>query len=116
MKGVYAVYFQLEEDTEVECGGLGEISFSAGTYVYVGSAMNSLESRIHRHFHSQEKKHWHIDYFSEKAEPERVFFIFTEDSSLECELANFFSGKAEEVEGFGSSDCKCDSHLFGLLY
>ncbi len=112
VKGVYAVYFKLEKEKTVECGGLGQISFSPGTYIYVGSAMNSLESRIHRHFHSQENKHWHIDYFSEEAEPESVFFVFTEDSSLECTLAEYFSSEFEEVESFGSSDCGCNSHLF----
>lgn len=116
VKGVYAVYFKLEKQTEIKCGALGEISFEPGTYVYVGSAMNSLESRIHRHFQSQENKHWHIDYFSEKAIPESVFFLFTEDSSKECMLSKFFAEIGEPVENFGSSDCQCESHLFRLLY
>lgn len=115
MKGVYTVYFKLEEEKVIKCGALGEINFPAGRYVYVGSAMNSLESRIHRHFHSQKNKHWHIDYFSEEAEPESTFFVFTEDSSLECLLADFFSENAEPVDGFGASDCNCSSHLFRLL-
>jgi Uri superfamily endonuclease len=115
VKGVYTVYFQLEEERGIECGALGEISFEPGTYVYTGSAMNSLESRIHRHFHSQENKHWHIDYFSEVAEPESVFFIFTEDSSLECLMADYFAENGESFEGFGASDCSCSSHLFRIL-
>ncbi|MFQ3308553.1 MAG: Uri superfamily endonuclease [Candidatus Nanohaloarchaea archaeon] len=115
VKGVYTVYFNLEERKTIECGALGEINFEPGTYVYVGSAMNSLESRIHRHYHNQGNKHWHIDYFSEEAEPESTFFVFTEDSSLECFLADFFAEEAEIVESFGASDCGCSSHLFRLL-
>lgn len=115
MKGVYTVYFNLSEAKTIECGALGEIDFEPGTYVYIGSAMNSLESRIHRHFHSQENMHWHIDYFSEVAEPESTFFVFTEDSSLECILADFFSEENESIDNFGSSDCDCNSHLFRLL-
>ena len=48
MKGVYVVFLRLEEGREVEVGALGEIFFRPGIYAYVGSAMNSLESRVSR--------------------------------------------------------------------
>jgi len=111
MKAVYAVVFNLSEQTTVEIGALGEIDFRPGMYVYVGSAMNNVEKRIGRHFSFEKKEHWHIDYFSKAAEP-IDYFILPEVSEYECVLADIVSGFAEPVEDFGSSDCRCDAHMF----
>lgn len=113
MKGVYAAFFFLEKDEKIRIGALGDIGFERGLYVYVGSAMNSLESRLRRHFSSPDNLHWHIDYFSRVAEP--VYWIaFPLDSSFECVLSECASDAGEAVSGFGSSDCDCDSHLYRL--
>lgn len=113
MKGVYIVLFRLEEPRTLEVGALGEIDFGEGIYVYTGSARNSVESRISRHFEEVEKKFWHIDYFSSRAE---VFdyLVLPEVSEYECVMAGILSGFCESVEDFGCSDCGCDSHLFKL--
>jgi Uri superfamily endonuclease len=113
LKGVYAAFFQLEEEKSIEIGALGEKNFSPGLYVYLGSAMNSIESRLERHFSSPENLHWHIDYFSEEAEP--VYWLaFPLDSSFECVLAESASKTGEPVQDFGCSDCSCDSHLYRI--
>lgn len=111
MKGVYAVFFNVETNRKVEIGALGEKEFEKGLYVYIGSAMNSMESRVSRHFSRQKKLHWHIDYFSMDAEPV-AWSGFLVESDWECILAETATGKAEPVDGFGSSDCDCNSHLF----
>lgn len=111
MKAVYALLLKLEEKREIRIGALGEINFPAGLYVYVGSAMNSVEKRLGRHFSGVDNFHWHIDYFS--AEAEAVDFLTVPESSeFECVLADAVSRSGETVPGFGSSDCGCAGHLF----
>ena len=47
MKGSYCLIINVEKDTKIKIGKkLGIINFKKGCYVYVGSAMNSLESRV----------------------------------------------------------------------
>lgn len=112
MKGVYLVFFQVEESMNVEVGALGEISFKPGIYAYVGSAMNSLESRVSRHFSGKkENPHWHIDYFSAKAEP-LGFIAFATGSEWECILSQALNAESDSVRNFGASDCDCRSHLY----
>jgi sugar fermentation stimulation protein A len=111
VKAVYVIILKLEEPREIEIGALGGIKFAAGLYVYVGSAMNSVEKRVERHFSEVENLHWHIDYFS--AEAEAVdFLVVPESSEFECVLADAVSRVGEAVPGFGSSDCDCPGHLF----
>lgn len=111
MRGVYTVFFRLEQEACIEVGALGEREFEPGIYVYVGSAMNGVESRIQRHFSDQKKLHWHIDYFSRVANTVD-YFILPEKSKYECILAAIVSQFAESIDDFGCSDCDCDSHLF----
>ncbi|MFB6145765.1 MAG: DUF123 domain-containing protein [Candidatus Nanohaloarchaea archaeon] len=113
MKGVYLLFLQLEDDTEVGVGALGELELPAGTYIYVGSAMNGVEKRLERHYGSDKKLHWHIDYLTEKAE---VFdhFILPDNSEYECIMSQILSRFSEPVECFGSSDCDCSSHLYRM--
>lgn len=113
VRAVYAVFFKLEAGKVLEVGALGEIDFPAGTYVYVGSAMNGVEARIKRHFSGDKRKHWHVDYFAEAAEP-FDYFILPDTAEYECVLADAVSGFAEPVKGFGCSDCDCDAHLFRI--
>lgn len=113
MKGVYVVLLRLEEDQRIEIGALGEKEFSAGIYAYAGSGRNSVESRIERHRSHPENLHWHIDYLSERAEVYN-HLVLPEESRYECVLADILSGMGEPVEGFGSSDCDCPSHLYYL--
>lgn len=113
MQGVYLVFFQIFEDKEIDIGALGTINFPAGIYVYTGSGRNSVEKRIERHFSTEVNSFWHIDYFSKEAEP-LDYFILPETSDYECFMAGKLDEWCEPVEGFGASDCVCDSHLFRL--
>lgn len=112
MKGIYAVFFEMEDKT-IEIGALGDKKFEAGTYVYIGSAMNGVENRLKRHYSQEKKKHWHIDYFSQEASP--VYsIVFPLGSEYECILARTVSEENEAVADFGASDCSCDSHLYRI--
>lgn len=113
MKGVYYLLANLAEDTAIKIGALGKINFKKGRYVYVGSAMNSLEKRINRHARQEKKKHWHIDYFlmNKNARLEKAYYKESA-KRIECETARKVSGKGRAVKGFGCSDCRCESHFF----
>lgn len=113
MKGVYLLFLKLGEQKNIEIGALGEISFEPGIYVYVGSAMNSLEKRLERHFSEVENLHWHIDYLTEEAET-FDYFILPETSEYEQWLAEKISEIHEPVLDFGSSDSPKESHLFKI--
>ena len=111
MKAVYCAFFEIEKKEIIEIGALGEKDFEPGTYIYVGSAMTNVEKRLERHFSSTGNKHWHIDYFSAKAES-LDSFILPESSEYECVMAEILEDFCEPVENFGASDCGCGSHLF----
>ncbi|MFT4892252.1 MAG: Uri superfamily endonuclease [Candidatus Nanohaloarchaea archaeon] len=111
MKGVYLVFFSLDSRKEIEIGSLGNISFDPGLYIYTGSGRNSVEKRVERHSSSDVNSFWHIDYFSEEAEM-IDYFILPEKSSYECFMARKLEEFGEPVDGFGSSDCSCNSHFF----
>ncbi len=109
--GIYMIMMETEE-CRVEIGALGEMDFKAGWYIYTGSAMKNLSSRVKRHLAKRKNKRWHIDYLREKALKVKDFPIYTE-KALECTLASDLSEIAEDsVESFGCSDCDCSSHLF----
>jgi len=110
MKGSYVLLIKLEKDSTIKVGKLGNIFFKKGFYVYVGSALNSLEKRIERHKRPDKKIHWHIDYLLKHAKIKNAFYIESNEKE-ECQIANKF-GKLEHIPGFGCSDCKCKSHLF----
>ena len=106
-------YFQEIIDTrpKIKIGKkLGFLKFDKGYYVYIGSAMNSLESRLNRHLNDEKKLHWHIDYLLKKSEITDI--IFNENKKVECDLSQYMSTKTTGVEDFGCSDCDCESHLY----
>lgn len=113
LKGTYCILIDLKDDSRITIGKLGEIDFPKGYYVYVGSALNSLEGRIKRHLSSHKKLHWHIDYFLATANTEVVDVVYViSDYKWECYLAWEIAKNSTGISNFGCSDCKCDSHLF----
>ncbi|MBQ6629851.1 MAG: GIY-YIG nuclease family protein [Methanobrevibacter sp.] len=111
MKGCYCLIINLENKTEIRIGKkLGKLKFDKGYYIYVGSAMNSLENRLNRHLMKTKKLHWHIDYLLKEAEITEI--IYNENKKVECELSQYLSTKTGGVKDFGCSDCDCKSHLY----
>ena len=117
MRGSYCLVIGLSTKLMIRVGSLGVKEFPGGIYVYVGSAQSGIEGRVSRHKSSEKKRRWHIDYLLEKAEILSVVAISTERKSAECEIVRALrgcEGASEPVKGFGSSDCKCASHLVYL--
>ncbi len=113
LKGTYCLIIRLKEDSLVRIGKLGCIKFDKGFYVYVGSALNSLEARLERHLKNEKKLFWHVDYLL--ADPNAVLdeIVFAvDDRKWECGIAMAVSGEGDGIRNFGCSDCKCNSHLF----
>lgn len=101
----------LQKGDEIKVGGLGYIEFREGYYIYIGSALNSLESRIERHLSKDKRLYWHIDYLLEKADVIGVVVLNT-DKRVECEIGERLATEFGCIKDFGSSDCRCRSHLF----
>ncbi|MFA4835487.1 MAG: GIY-YIG nuclease family protein [Dehalococcoidia bacterium] len=113
-KGSYILLIALDRDATITVGKLGIFSFPPGYYLYAGSALGGLTSRINRHLRCDKKLHWHIDYLLAHSAVIEVWCVSLEDR-LEClfaEAALLLPKVQVPVKGFGSSDCRCPSHLF----
>ena len=114
MKGTYCLITYLPTRTRIHVGALGTHVFPRGVYVYVGSALKGMESRVRRHKSSAKKMRWHIDYFLQKADILSTVAIPCETKQVECEVVRALlhcEGARAPVKGFGSTDCTCESHL-----
>lgn len=122
-KGVYCLIFE-NQACNFEVGKKGGFSFSSGFHVYVGSALGGGGlKRVQRHVNlsrnKDKKPKWHVDYLhlNPSFGLDSAVCAFT-PSKLECELAKELSGTTYNesgisfVQGFGCTDCKCNSHLF----
>lgn len=112
--GDYILVLRLPAEADIVIGSKGLIHFPAGYYLYVGSARANLTKRLERHKRKRKNKHWHIDYLRDCCEVIAAVPIRTSED-LECELAAAVeSCSTWSVPGFGCSDCRCESHLFGM--
>ncbi|MEM2934840.1 MAG: GIY-YIG nuclease family protein [Candidatus Thermoplasmatota archaeon] len=109
MKGCYILIIEIEKDKKIKIGKK-EAYFKKGYYAYIGSAMNSIEKRIERHLRKEKRKRWHIDYLLEEGKIKKIFYKESKFKE-ECDIAKKFDS-FEAIPEFGSSDCKCKSHLF----
>lgn len=109
----YCLIIKLNKNSSIKIGKLGELDFKKGFYVYVGSALNSIDARIRRHLSDEKKLFWHIDYLLASLNS-TIDEVILERSSekWECWVAMEISKKGVSVDGFGCSDCRCNSHLF----
>ncbi len=113
--GTYLLLLRLEEDREVIIGRLRSLFFPRGHYLYVGSARGAggLAARLGRHRRGTKHPRWHIDHLRCHANIIEIWAVESEER-LEClwsqQLAQL--SPARSIPGFGSSDCRCPSHLF----
>ncbi len=118
MKGSYLLLLQVKEKKKIRIGALGEIEFKPGIYCYVGSAMNNIEKRIERYLRINKEKtgklRWHIDYLLADKDTKIIDWIkVPSKEKIECKFANKIKEISDGyIPNFGSSDCKCKSHLF----
>ncbi len=115
-KGTYLLILFLDGEIVLEAGSRKEERFPAGCYAYIGSAQGGLLPRLGRHLRSEKKLRWHIDYLLRHARIVEIRWHVGPER-LECTWARAIgqsSAPRPLFRGFGSSDCRCPSHLFYL--
>ncbi len=116
--GTYALVLRCPEPGIVKVGALGEVTLGRGYLVYIGSAFGSggLAGRLRHHLRPIVRPHWHIDYIRRHCETLGAW-LANGDRGLEHSWAGEIAKLANTTAphpGFGSSDCRCDAHLFRL--
>ena len=112
--GAYVLLVHLPRPVKVHYGRSGDLELGPGDYLYCGSAQAGLLPRLARHMRPDKRKHWHVDSLTcEGQVPGALTFEGSKDT--ECILAEIISqvpGVHPVGRGFGSSDCRCPTHLF----
>ena len=116
-RGTYTLVVYLSDDAAVAVGSLGHLFFERGLYSYTGSALGpskfALYHRVRRHLGFDKRLHWHIDFLLNSDVSRVVAVCAASSERFECKVA----GELMHIEGvvfingFGSSDCNCVSHL-----
>ena len=113
-RGSYIVIMRLKQDRTLSVGSLGNLKFKKGYYLYVGSAKRNLSQRIARHQRKRKNMFWHIDYLRQYSD-HCVSLPVRASADLECDIADALNNISQwNIPRFGSSDCSCSSHLFGM--
>ena len=117
-KGSYLLLLELGEPQTITVGRLGNLEFTAGLYLYAGSARGpgGLAARLRHHLKPSKHCHWHIDYLRLTAPVAAVWAGWGPAARCpsECRLIARLNRHAclyPPFKGFGSSDCTCFSHL-----
>jgi len=111
-QGIYLLTIRLPKPCAAPAG-IGSNTLTAGWYAYAGSAMGGLATRLARHLRTTAVRHWHVDHLLANGKIVDIQLLLTTDSGEECRLAERVRSwpDAEVVADFGSSDCRCASHL-----
>lgn len=106
----YQLHIKLTKIVNVKVGKLGMFTFPAGYFIYTGSAINRMETRLIRHKRRSKKPHWHIDYLLKKTGVKIT--KIEKFAEAECPVNQKTCGEIL-VPKFGASDCnnRCGSHL-----
>jgi len=112
--GTYTLLVELPTGATLSVGALGEYAFPAGWYAYTGSAFGTGGfARVDRHHElaagERDTRHWHVDYLLGHADARLVEDVRSVDRDVECTIARTLPDGP--VDGFGASDCDCESHL-----
>ena len=112
-KGTYVLIISLDKTQMIKSGKLPETLYRKGIYLYVGRARRGLQARIKRHARFGKKMHWHIDYLLQKGRIQDIWIRpnFFGECSTASMIQNFSPASEAVPKGFGSSDCRCSSHL-----
>lgn len=115
--GSYCLLLHLPARCRLTVGRLGTFFFEPGYYLYCGSALGGLASRLERHLLRGKRLRWHIDYLREVAEVREVWWAQSEEQEecLWAACAAALQGATLPVRRFGSTDCSCPSHLVSFL-
>ncbi len=111
--GTYLLLLHLDQPHCLVVGRLGATALPAGWYVYVGCALGGLGPRLSRHARLEKRHHWHIDALRAVCTLEAIAARVGPER-LECSVAATLAAlpdATQPVPRFGSSDCRCRSHL-----
>ncbi len=114
--GTYILAVRVYWETVMDIGRIGEHVLEPGLYLYTGSALGpgGLRARLGRHASFSHVPRWHIDYLKNASSPVEAW-CHAGRARLEHEWAEALSEcdwAESSVPGFGSSDCRCPTHLF----
>ena len=114
--GTYIVVLRSDRPKTVQIGKLARLDIKKGYYVYIGSALGpgGVLARLKHHSKVSARPHWHLDYLRAEIEFYEAYALHSPDRK-ECEWASIMEnmeGVCEPLKGFGSSDCRCNTHLF----
>lgn len=114
--GTYAIVLKPNAEHSIKVGKLGMLRVRDGYYIYVGSAFGpgGLKARITHHKRPSHRSRWHIDYLRAAAEICEVWYTY-DPVPREHQWAESLAASKESTipfPGFGSSDCKCLTHLY----
>ena len=114
--GTYLLALAAAGPVTVTVGRLGRLTSAATRFLYVGSAHGpgGLRARVARHLRGGGRRHWHIDYLRPHVTPYAVWYVVDpvrHEHAWAAALAAL-PGLAIPLPGFGSSDCRCSTHLF----
>lgn len=129
--GAYVVWLWLGQETRLPVPAPGAV-LAPGLYAYVGSARRGLRARLVRHAKGSRLVRWHVDHLRRQAQVVGADVQPDPSGPGECRLAEILMrvapggpersnrlghaprGALGAVPGFGSSDCRCPSHLVYL--
>jgi len=114
-RGTYVLILQVAHPARIQVGRLGCFDFRAGVYAYAGSAFGpgGLAARVGRHLKTEKRLRWHIDYLRGISRVSAVWYTVY-PVRREHDWARILlqrRGASVPIPGFGSSDCRCKSHL-----
>jgi Uri superfamily endonuclease len=115
LHGTYIFFGRLNAAIEITVGRFGTVNLPGGDYAYAGSAFGpgGIAARVGHHLSVSRRPRWHLDFLRPHLVPRAVWFA-TEKHPWEHEWAAALQrirGASVPCRGFGSSDCKCLSHL-----
>jgi Uri superfamily endonuclease len=114
--GAYALVLFCSHDEQVQIGKLGPLQLRRGFYVYVGSALGpgGVRARVAHHQKLSPRPHWHIDYLRPRTRLDRIWYSHGRVCREHqwARVIRALRGASVPIAGFGSSDCRCKTHLF----
>lgn len=118
--GSYALRLRLPTPSHLAVGRLGLFDFSAGDYLYLGSAWGpgGIRARLLHHIRPVRRPHWHLDFLRMQSVLTGGWYS-TSPGRLECAWSQAILLKQDTfvpAPGFGAADCRsgCPAHLLAL--
>ena len=113
--GTYALILVSSSQEIIQIGRLGLLRLKPGYYIYIGSAFGpgGLKARISHHRRISKHPRWHVDYLRTVTYLHGVWYTYDPIHREHQWVKAMFRMKNASIplEGFGSSDCSCKSHL-----